>query len=311
MSVQTPKGAAGQAPAAPTTTAPAGGAQPAHGPQPSLGAQPLAAGVAALSARDFARISGLLYQVCGIHLPSGKEQLVQARLWNRVRALGLNGFGEYVDRVQAEGQGSAELSFMVDALATNKTSFFREPQHFTTLRSELRAARPGRLRIWSAGCSTGEEPYSIAISILEERRGAARHDARILATDISSKVLDRAREAVYDPATVHDMPQAILASHFTAEPRADGPYYRVKPAARGLVRFARLNLMAPWPMQGPFDFIFCRNVMIYFDRPTQEQLIARFRDILRPGGLLFVGHSESLTGKSEGLTYVMPAVYRR
>lgn len=263
-----------------------------------------------LRPQDFAAIRELLYRVSGIDLNEGKEGLVQTRLARRLRELGLAGYREYLDHVLADGTGS-ELSVMVDLLTTNKTDFFREEAHFSFLRSVVLPARPGPgmpLRIWSAGCSSGEEPYSIAILLREALPQAEADAARILGTDISERVLAVAREGVYTAAQLAGVEPALRRRYFSRE-GADA--FRAAGPLRSMVRFARLNLMADWPMRGPFDVIFCRNVMIYFDRPTQERLVQRYWELLAPGGYLFTGHSESLNPLSHRFRYVQPAVYRR
>lgn len=265
-----------------------------------------------LTPAQFRRITDLLYSICGIQMKEGKEPLVKARLWKRVKNLGLESFKEYVDLVQGPS-GRDELLQMVDVLTTNKTSFFREAQHFEFLRDCLRGEFRGnrKLRIWCAGCSTGQEPYTLAITLLKDMAENSRNDVRILATDISNRVLETAKAGVYEPDNFVGVDPSIMKRHFTPHTEGGMKAYRVTDQLRSLVSFARLNLMEGWPMKGPFDFIFCRNVMIYFDKETQERLVGRFRDILMPGGYLFVGHSESLTGRVEGFSYVQPAVYRR
>jgi chemotaxis protein methyltransferase CheR len=265
-----------------------------------------------ITAAEFARISQLLYNVCGIRLQPGKEPLVKARLWKRIDSLGLAGFEEYVELVESP-TGAEELSVMVDALTTNKTSFFREAQHFDFLRRCLRAEFGSErgLRIWCAGCSTGQEAYTLAITLLEEWPDAIGRDARILATDISARVLDRAREGQYSEEDLAEVNAGMRRRYFNEIRAGDEYNYRVAATPRELVRFARLNLLGPWPMTGPFHFIYCRNVMIYFDKDTQRQLANRFATMLRPDGYLVVGHSESLVGRIDAFTYVMPAVYRK
>jgi len=263
-----------------------------------------------LRPEEFRRICDLLYGLCRIRLQEGKEPLVQARLWRRVRNLGMLDFSEYLAFVESPA-GRDERSALVDALTTNKTSFFREAEHFDFLRRLLPTGRRSSLRIWSAGCSSGQEPYTLAIVLREVLAAADLRDARILATDISAPVLARAREGLYDEDEVQGLTPGQLSRWFTPVREGAAKRHRVSEELRSLVRFARLNLMEPWPMRGPFDAIFCRNVMIYFDRETQQQLIQGFEGLLRPGGHLFVGHAESLTGRSAGLTYVQPAVYRR
>jgi chemotaxis protein methyltransferase CheR len=265
-----------------------------------------------LSAAQFRRICRILYQQCGISLREGKEALVRSRLSRRLRRLGLQNFDQYIEMVESDGSGS-ELQTLVDSLTTNKTSFFREPQHFAFLQAQLlpqlcRERRP--VRFWSAGCSTGEEPYSLAILLLEKIPSIEKADWRILATDISDRVLSEARMGEYAPERLEDVPPAYLRSYFRSAAPAESSRFAVTDSVRALIRFARLNLMKDWPMQGPFDAIFCRNVMIYFDLSTRKELVGRFVRKLRPGGYLFVGHSESLTQASKELIYVQPAIYR-
>lgn len=282
-------------------------------------------GALELSADEFQRVARLIYAAAGISLPSGKEGLVRARLGPRLRQHGLSSVTDYLAFVEADRTGQERVR-LVDVLTTNKTSFFREAEHFHFMASAVlpplearwRASRTAA-RVWSAGCSSGEEPYTIAM-VLRERLGAEHATAaRILATDISTRVLDRARAATYTSDAVADIPRDVAARHLkraagagagTAASPGDR-LHEVVPATRALVRFAHLNLMGDWPMRGPFDVIFCRNVMIYFDRPTQERLVQRFASLLAPGGYLLVGHSESLNALSHPLAYVQPAVYMK
>lgn len=266
-----------------------------------------------LTDAQFERISSLLQRACGIALNTGKQELVRGRLAKRLRALGISNFSDYLDHLDADETGD-ELTQMVDVLTTNKTSFFREPQHFECLAQDVLpalAARGGGIRTWSAGCSSGEEAYSLAIVLCECLPEEAHREARILATDICTRMVAATREAVYGEEALRGVAPGLVQKHFvrvgTQRPRR----FRVADHARRLVRSARLNLMETWPMTGPFDIIFCRNVMIYFDRPTRQGLVERFRDILAPDGRLFVGHSESLTGMPHGLRYVQPAVYAK
>ena len=264
-----------------------------------------------LSPAQFQKISQTVYRLCGINLTPGKEGLIKTRLAKRLRTLGLGSYSEYMSYVEGDETGK-ELAFMIDALATNKTSFFRETQHFDYLREEIVPALRGgsqRIRFWSAGCSSGEEPYSIALLLREEIPDIDRWDVRILATDISSKILAIAREAVYAEQTVEDIPPQLLRKYFTCIQTPGARAYRVNENVRAMVRLGHLNLMEPWPMKGPFDVISCRNVMIYFDKATQQDLVQRFWKLLRPEGYLFIGHSESLTGSSHEFHYVQPAIY--
>jgi chemotaxis protein methyltransferase CheR len=222
-------------------------------------------------------------------------------------------FEAYLARVRGDAR---ELAEMIDLLTTNKTSFFREAAHFDYLRDRLLPALgPGPLRIWSAGCSSGEEPYTVAMVVREAWGALASRDVKILATDISRRVLATAAAGVYPEALLGEVPPELLRRHWTrAEAsgvRGAAPGWRAGDGLRSLVTFAPLNLMGAWPMRGPFQAIFCRNVMIYFDKATQQALVNRYYDLLAPGGHLFVGHSESLSALSHRFTYVQPAVYRR
>ncbi len=264
-----------------------------------------------LGEKQFQRISEMVYRLCGLNLSVGKEGLVKTRLSKRLRALGMASFDDYLRYVEGDRTGQ-EVVEMIDALTTNKTGFFREPDHFEYLQRVILPAvtgRPRGVRVWSAGCSTGEEPYSIALVLCETLGEADRREARILATDISTRVLATARAAVYDEEAIRDVPKGMRLRYFTCV-RVDPPRaYRVNDEVRALVYLARLNLMDDWPMRGPFHVIFCRNVMIYFDKPTQQRLLQRFWDLLEPGGHLLVGHSESLTALEHRFRYVRPAVY--
>jgi chemotaxis protein methyltransferase CheR len=260
-----------------------------------------------LTDTQFEQISAMTYKLCGINLHDGKEGLVKGRLMKRLRQLDIGSFDEYLRFVEHD-KSREELTAMIDALTTNKTSFFRESQHFDFLRDqvlpELRS-KGNPIRIWCAGCSSGEEPYTLAIVLREAIPELDKIDARILATDISTRVLKTAREGMYDPAHVSDIPADLRQRYFDVVPGG----YRVKPSLSSIVQFARLNLMEPWPMKGHFNAIFCRNVMIYFDKPTQKTLVQRFWDCLQPGGYLFVGHSESINAWASEYRYVRPATY--
>jgi chemotaxis protein methyltransferase CheR len=259
------------------------------------------------------RISALVKALSGIHLDSGKKDLVKARLNKRLRSLGMRSFDDYIEYVERDPD--AESTAMLDAISTNLTSFFRESNHFDYLAD---CVLPGvvatgrrRLRIWSAGCSTGEEPYSIAITLLETLPDLAGWDARILATDLSTDVLKRARSAMYDQRRLDTMDPRLRKKYFLSENARRGGDFVVADSVRNLVTFAHLNLMGQWPMRGPFDVIFCRNVMIYFDKPTRATLVQRFWDLLGPGGTLLIGHSESLTGIEHRFRYVQPTIYSK
>lgn len=262
-----------------------------------------------LPEKVFQRVVELAYKVAGIHLTSEKRELVKSRLIKRMRKIAVTSFEDYLALVDAGN--SDELPRMIDILTTNKTNFFRESAHFDFMRQivlpEIRQ-RGRRLRIWSAACSSGEEPYTIAMVLREEIPDIDSWDARVLASDISTRMIEAATNGVYRADLLSDVEPAQRMKYFQA---LDPGQYRAHDSLRRLISFARLNLMQDWPMRGPFDLIFCRNVMIYFDRPTQERLVNRFYDLLRPGGHLFVGHSESLTPLEHRYQFVRPATYRR
>lgn len=258
-----------------------------------------------LTQEDFSRISRILFEDSGIHLTAGKAALVYSRLGRRLRVLGLSSFRDYCGLLDGR-DGADERRVMLSALTTNLTRFFREPHHFEHLKNLLvtrlkPAAMAGRrVRIWSAGCSTGEEPYSIAMAVLDVMPNAASHDVRILATDIDPNVIATAEEGRYAAEAAKQVPVA-MRKHMTI--RGDGA--EVSDDLRALIVFRELNLMADWPMRGKFDVIFCRNVAIYFEEATQNRLWSRFADKLAPDGILYAGHSERVGEprfRSDGLT---------
>lgn len=261
-----------------------------------------------LSASEFQTVKNLLYDYCGIDLHEGKHALVRARLMKRIRVLKMGGFEEYLDYVQGEESGSEFLS-LVDVLTTNKTSFFRENQHFDFIRDRVLPELGDRpVKWWSAGCSSGEEPVSCAITLMEELSSRARNQFKILGTDLSRDVLQIAKSGEYPPEKVAGVPDYILRKYFT--PTGDG-YQAVKKEIFDMITYGRLNLTEPFPLKGPFHVIMCRNVMIYFNRKTQQEIISKFYDLLEPGGYLFLGHSESVTGDNPGLINVSPAAYQK
>jgi chemotaxis protein methyltransferase CheR len=258
---------------------------------------------------QFEKISQLVYQLTGINLHSGKQELVNARLAKRLRVLGLKSFDAYMEYLKRDNP-QGELVAMIEAMTTNKTSFFREPQHFDYLcRRIVPWLRNRKIRIWSAGCSSGEEPYSMAILLGEGIQDLTLWDIGILATDLSSRMIADARKGIYDTNHLRDVSPLLISKYFTCIETNPVRRYQVIEPLRHLVHFARLNLMGEWPMRGPFDVIFCRNVMIYFDKQTQGRLVNRFWKLLKPAGHLFVGHSESLAGLPHKLRYVQPAIY--
>ena len=265
-----------------------------------------------LKACEFAKIRQLAYDTFGLDLRAGKETLVSARLGKQIRKSGCRSFDEYYQHVVADSTGESLIN-LIDALTTNHTSFFREPAHFDFMRKTFLPEWKdrGTIGIWSAACSTGEEPYSIAMCILEELGGVAPGKVRILATDISTRVLAKAGQGIYPAERFEGLPGLQLRRYWL---RGEGDWagcYRAKKELRALVEFRRLNLLKPVPKIGHFQLIFCRNVMIYFDKPTQQRVVELLAGCLEPGGYLLTGHAESLTGIEHGLQYVQPAVYRK
>jgi chemotaxis protein methyltransferase CheR len=266
----------------------------------------------ALKQSEFQKISQLAYEHFGLDLHDGKQGLVAARLSKTLRQLGLSSFQNYYDYVRADRTGVA-LSGMVDQLTTNHTSFFREPAHFDFLRKTIFPALRTRsqIPIWSAACSTGEEPYSIAMSLLEEAPREAAAKVKIKASDISHRVLDKAMQAIYSEDRVSAIPAAMRERYLTKPPGAPGNRRCLSDSVRSMVEFEHLNLIATMPAGYLCPVIFCRNLMIYFDKPTQQRLVQRLSQHLEEGGYLFIGHSEGLASISHDLEYVCPATYRK
>jgi chemotaxis protein methyltransferase CheR len=262
---------------------------------------------------QFREVRELAYRTFGLDLKQGKEALVSARLAKRVSELGLGTIGEYLEMLRGDRTGR-ELTSLIDVLTTNFTSFQREPQHFDLLRKQILpeiAAGQSRAGIWSAGCSTGEEPYTILMHAAEVLGEQNLSKLRLVATDISTRALDRAKAAVYPAERLCDMPEAWRKRFLQRGVGAQEGSIRVRKELAAKVEFGRLNLMEPFDKVGTFKVIFCRNVMIYFDKPTQERLVRKFSAQLEPRGWLLIGHSEGLMGVRNELEYVMPAVYRK
>jgi chemotaxis protein methyltransferase CheR len=269
-------------------------------------------GLRPLTRGEFEQIRRLAHERFGLDLREGKQQLISARLGKKLRESPFRTFREYCEYVIADSSGEA-LAEMIDALTTNYTSFLREKPHFEFLRKTVLAefGAGGGLAVWSAACATGEEPYSIAISLLEELGWEARSRIRILATDISNRALETARQGVYPAERFEEFPAALLSRYFLRGEREWDGWRRVKREVRAMVEFRRLNLIEPFVNVPKFPVIFCRNVMIYFDKPAQKDLVRRLAECLEPGGYLLTGHAESLLGGDHLLEYVKPAVYRR
>jgi chemotaxis protein methyltransferase CheR len=257
-------------------------------------------------APELQRIQKLALSTFGLDLRSGKEELIMARIGKVMRKQNLASFSDYYEYVVADRTGTA-LAEMIDALTTNFTSFFRENAHFELLRRTiLPALKKDTVRIWSAACSSGEEPYSIAFCLHD----AGLSSAGVLATDISQKVLREASEGVYKLDDLKSIPPDQRQRYFLAGVGAKAGWYKVKPEIRRLVTFAEQNLIGPLSVKGPFDVIFCRNVMIYFNKTTQQEVIHSLQQKLAPGGYLLIGHSETLNNVQHSLRYMSPAVYR-
>ena len=261
-----------------------------------------------LAPQEFEQIRALAYRTFGLDLKTGKEELVSARLRKLVRGGGFHSFHDYYRNIVQDRTGASLLA-MIDALATNHTAFLREPDHFQFLRDHVVPALSPRdpIDVWCAACSTGEEVWTLAM-VLNEALPHRR--VSIKASDISNKALGFAQRAVYSVERCHGLSASWLSRYFAAEGRPPVSY-QIAPALRAQAAFRRVNLIESYSWPHPFPIIFCRNVMIYFDRQTQERVIAGLSRHLEPGGYLFVGHAESLTRVAHSLEYVRPAVYRK
>ena len=266
-----------------------------------------------ISPEEFQRFRTLIYGESGIALNDEKHGLVSSRLSKRLRALGLSTFSDYYEHVTRDSNRE-EFTRMLDLISTNKTDFYREPRHFDFLREEIlpQLESDKVIRIWSSACSSGEEPYTIAMTLYDSVADPAQWDWKILATDLSTRMLEQAEAGVYDEERVHDVPPETVKRHFLRGRGSREGMLKVKPHLSGMVRFRRVNLMDErFPIKTPLDLIFCRNVMIYFDRPTQERLVNKFYQYLKPGGHLLIGHSESLQWVAHPFTTVAPTIYRK
>ncbi len=255
----------------------------------------------------------MIYDQAGFELKEGKQALVTARLGKKLRESGCRSYDEYLTLIEGDRTGES-LVALIDALTTNYTSFLRENIHFEYLRKILPSLLKGSrapLEIWCAAASTGEEPYTLAMTLLETLGSDASSRCRILATDISTRALATARSGVYPAERLQDVPKEWLAQYWLRGEGASRGLCKVKPALARMVEFRRLNLIEGFTHARSFPVVFCRNVMIYFDKPTQERVVGRISTFLEPGGYLFVGHSESLTGLAHALECVSPAVYRK
>jgi chemotaxis protein methyltransferase CheR len=262
---------------------------------------------------DFKFLSQLAYERSGIVLSDSKRNLAYGRLARRLRALKLASFRDYRDFLDANPE---EIENFINSIATNHTKLFREAHHFDHLRAHVvvplgRKIQPSRLRIWSAGCSSGEEPYSIAVLLARDVPDVGRHDVRILATDIDTDILAKAAQGEFARTVVEEVPPAYQRYFSLTEDAFGNPTVAMPDDLKAIIAFRQLNLLGFWPFKGQFDVIFCRNVMIYFDAQTKAKLVDRFTAQLSPGGYLYIGHAESLIGSHPGLKLVGRTVYQR
>lgn len=261
----------------------------------------------------FDRIRAIVYEHSGISLKESKEAMVSARIAKRMRALEISNYTQYVDYLEQDTTGD-EITLFLDVISTNVTSFFRENQHFDYLKDILRnwvSHGKSKLRIWSAASSTGEEALSIAMSI-QEVLGQSHYDYKILATDISTKVLTRARQSTYDAAQMENVPETLRRRFFIPVKTSAGTGFRACDELTEHIIYRRLNLSRPpFPMRSQLDIVFCRNVMIYFDEETRSRLVHEIHRQLLPGGYLFTGHAESLSSLKTSFTYIQPTIYQK
>jgi len=270
-----------------------------------------------ISSRDYTRLCALIYAEAGIHLGGEKRTMLEMRIRRRLKELEIGSYGEYCEYLFGPRGKREEVVSLIDVVTTNKTDFFREPRHFEILSSQALAEMSERacgkpLLLWSAGCSTGEEPYTLAMVLSEYALAHPGFRFRILATDISTTVLDKAVKGIYSQAVVEPVPEMLKRRYLLRSRDRSHGLVRVTPELRRLVEFRRLNLMdADYGIYEKADAVFCRNVMIYFDRPTQVRILGKIVRQLVPGGYLFMGHAESLLEMDLPLTSVAPALYRR
>ena len=261
----------------------------------------------------FHKFREIIYEKSGITLGKGKEALVSARVGKRMRTIGMQDYRKYLRYVMEDTSGE-EVIQLLDVISTNVTQFFREAAHFEFLREAFQswlAKGQRRFRLWCAAASTGEEPYTIAMTLREAAEGRSA-DIKLLATDISTRVLASCCQGTYRQDKMESVPPLLRDRYFTRHQDDGTIAYTVKPALRNMIVFKRLNLAKPpFPMRGPLDAVFCRNVMIYFDNDIRKNLLAEIRRLLRPGGYLMVGHAESLTGMLSSMKVVRPSVYIR
>lgn len=273
-----------------------------------------------LTDQEFALFQKLIYDESGINLSPAKKELLKSRLIKRLRTLSLKSFREYHTYVTERDVTGKEMIHMIDCISTNLTEFFREIAHFNFLSGKLLPAllekkkkmKEKKLRVWSAGCSTGEEPYTLSMVLNEHIEQIDRWDVKILATDLSTRVLEKAKKGLYHKDRLKSINAQRLQTYFKKGGDNFEDYYQVKDVLKNIIVFRRFNLMEQtFPFKGQFDFIFCRNVMIYFNKQTQTELISKYYKHLAPEGHLFIGHSESLAGTNSKFSYVIPTVYQK
>lgn len=264
-----------------------------------------------LSDQQFSLLRKIIYETAGIHLNDSKKELVHARLSKVLRRRGIGNFSEYLKVLRGDGSGD-ELILLLDAISTNVTHFFREESHFDFLVQTIPdRGRNGGLRIWSAGCASGEEPYSIAIMLREHVLTVNSPKPYILATDLSKRILETAKNGIYPLKAVENVDYPILKKYFLRGANNSAGNVKIKSVVADMVDFYRLNLIESFEFDHGFDVIFCRNVMIYFDVPTRQHVVTRLVENLNPGGYLITGHSESLNGINHSLQYLQPTIYRK
>jgi len=275
--------------------------------------------MAEITQKEFVKFKDLIYQSCGISLDERKVPLVQARLGKRIRNLKLTSFNDYYKYICEDIYGD-EMVQLLDAISTNTTHFFREENHFTFLKQIVlpefieykKKSKDRKLRVWSAACSSGEEPYSIAMTVVEKIADNSSWDFKILATDISTKVLKMAFQGIYEEEKLKKISRYLIDKYFYPYNNSGEKLYKISEKLQKAITFRRLNLISDsFPFKGPFDFIFCRNVMIYFDKETRETLMNKIYKYLAEGGYLFIGASESLSGIQHNFKYVCPAIYKK
>jgi chemotaxis protein methyltransferase CheR len=273
--------------------------------------------IVTMTNREFTSLSHFIYEQCGIKMPEAKKTMLEGRLQKRLRSLGMKNFSDYTEYLFSPQGNEQEVVQMIDLVTTNKTDFFREPDHFDYLRDRVLPEwcdkHPNRrLQVWSAGCSTGQEPYTLAMVMHDFACRQSGFDFQILATDISTRVLEQAKKAIYTEAVLEPVPPVMKSKYLMRSKDHQSGLARIVPELRAKLKLRRLNFLDDdFGLREPMDVIFCRNVIIYFDRPTQARLLQKFYGHLRPGGHIFMGHSETLSGLDVPLVSVAPTVYRK